>query len=155
MTIEKIRDRITALQAERKAVEREWPAQAEAAESIAAEVEHLAERGRDILNPSRLRKGKTDLTSHAASRIDVLSIVAALDFERTAARLAAIAFEAHPEPGISAADRRRRLAELDAELRSLEIEEERAIRSSPTPIVRRGDADPTVVLAPDLGRIAA
>ncbi len=60
-----------------------------------------------------------------------------------------------PENGISAADRRRRLAEIDAELRRLEIDEERLIRSSPMRIIRRGDAHPAVVLEPDLDRLAA
>lgn len=46
-----------------------------------------------------------------------------------------------------------RLAELEAELHGLELEEERAIRALEAQglsVIRRGDADPAVVLADDL-----
>lgn len=154
MNLEDIRRRIAALQAERKAVERAWPSSDECAAGIAAQVKHLAAGGRQVLQPARLRKGRLG-DSFASSSRDVLGILAALDPERITARLVELAHEEFPEAGLSSADRGRRLAEIDAELRSLAIAEERLIRSSVTPIIRRADADPEIVLSPDLDRLAA
>lgn len=154
MNLEDIRGRIAALQAERKAVERAWPSSDECAAGIAATVKRLAAGGRQVLQPARLRKGKLG-DSFSVSHHDVLAILAALDPERITTRLVEIAHEEHPEPGLSSADRGRRLAEIEVELRGLAIEEERLIRSSAAPIIRRADADPEIVLSPDLDRLAA
>ena len=66
------------------------------------------------------------------------------------ARLAA-AYENAPEP-ITAADKAAELARIDGELADLERAEEAAIRAAEAAgmsVLRRGDADPAAVLAPD------
>ncbi|MFB1488404.1 MULTISPECIES: hypothetical protein [unclassified Thiocapsa] len=150
-----IRDLIDGLKADREAIARAWPAHAEAAAAIAEEVERLAARGRQILNPAYLRRGKLPDLHFAASARDFLALMAVADPQRVAARLVDLATEDHPAPGITAPDRARRLAEIADQLRALELDEERLIRSSPTPITRRADASPEVVLTPDLDRLAA
>ena len=150
MTLEKIRGRIATLHDERVAVENAFPSWEEATSEITGSVAKMSEAGRNALGPAHLRRGRM----HARG-VDALLLAAAFDPEGLTERLLRVARDAFPEPGLSTADRARRLAEIEEELRSLAIEEERLIRSSVTPIIRRADADPEVVLAPDLDRLAA
>ncbi|QVL46759.1 MAG: hypothetical protein KFB96_13390 [Thiocapsa sp.] len=153
MNIDLIRASIAALQDEREAIEKSFPSWDETAAALAADVGRMSESGRRALSPAQLRRGRM----HGRG-VDALLLAAAFDPAGLTERLLRVARAEFPENGISAADRRRRLAEIDAELFALEIEEERQIRAAATPIVRRGDAHPAVVLAPsleDLNRFAA
>lgn len=150
MTLQKIRERIAALQDERAEVERAWPSADECRAGIESAVELLARDGRRALSPAFLRQGRIDSSGVAA-----LPLIAVLDPERLAAGLANLALSEYPEAGISAPDRTRRLAEIAREIHKLGIEEEILIRRSLTPVARRGDADPSIVLDPFLNDAAA
>lgn len=150
MTLDQIRGKIAALQDERAAVEKAFPSWDETAADLAANVSKMSEAGRLALAPAQLRRGRT----HARG-VDAVLLAAAFDPAGLTERLLQVAREELPEPGLSSAERARRLAEIADELRVLQIREETLIRSSVTPIIRRGDADPEIVLTPDLDRLAA
>jgi hypothetical protein len=149
-TIEQIRERIITLQDEREELARAWPSEMECREGIAEHVKMLARGGLAQLGAADLRKGRID-----ARHVDPLCLLAVFDPERLATQLADMALAEFPDPGLSAEDRAKRLAKLESDLLAAEVDEERMIRKSPIPIIRRGDARPEIVLAPDLENSAA
>lgn len=143
-----VRAKIAGLKGDRKSLERELPDRDEAAAKLQSLAETRADHGRSLLQPSGLRYGKLPRDIFQWRPEDFFDVILALD-PSAPRKLSEIANRDHPGQGITDADRRQRLKKIDADLLALEIEEERAIRAAPGTL-RRRDANPAVVLAPQL-----
>lgn len=159
-----LRERITALQAERRTIE----LQARTRGAVRAEIERTVtdwqERGAAALTREvqRAALGATPdlLAVHGAGsaaggvahvRLDLGPLLVSV-LGAAAMRKALFATLEQVPEGLDAAARAARLVEIDAELDRLEAQEEQAIEMSELdgdPIERRGDARPEIVL--DMG----
>jgi len=173
--IAEVRGKIAALKAERSEVHRAPLPREEVQERIRAEVSRLASGfrpdvgglmrpggdGPDLLGTRELGHGaghvRSDHGALFAAQITtelgrgVVAMLAALAPEALEDRLMAAVGEAlhQAAPGLPAAERPERLAELDAEVLDLERQEEELIEATERdgrPIARRGDAAPEAVL---------
>jgi hypothetical protein len=94
--------------------------------------------------------GRLDFTPLTPIHHDVLvSVLADVMRDRLAARIEAFYSD---QPSLADDAREKRLAGLEAELADLEIAEEKLIRTAEAaglPVLRRDDASPLIVLAPD------
>lgn len=154
--VDGLRDRIASLQEERGRVENQHVDKAEAERRIEA----LIEGGRrsEMLRPSGLFAADRNLFDRhrfaANLAADPLGVLATLFPEHLREALASYI----PEGGIDEAARQARIVRIDADLEAAAIAEEVALRDleegSGTEVLRRVDADPRILVAPDrdLGR---
>jgi len=153
--LERLREKIAGLQTQRATLARDTLSRTEVQAELAAYVERCALEGRGILgflikdaatgSPFR---GLLDLKSHGRGT-DAAALLCALLPEPITSALCDIAAEVIPI-GTPPGDRARQLAELDAQILALEIDEESMIEALEAAFVsvdRRPDADPRAVLA--------
>lgn len=151
-----LRDQIAALDVKREAIEARPRPKAEVLDELRADVRAAGRAFDPYLGPvadhapARLsRQGfKERVLAHPFEAFCALTPDTMMAW---AAQQVELLYE-DGEDGLSAADRAAALAELDAQKRDLEHAEEACVRAAEKAglnLLRRGDADPAVVLLPD------
>lgn len=163
--IGELRDRIAESQSERATLAAQKRSRAECVASIDALLDHWQSKGADSLarEAARLAAGQPAEFLTAKGNAAVAGALGAAPFAldlsallvslmgRDAVRAVLTSAIERIPAGLSASERRARLREIDAELDTIEGEEERLIEESEAtaqPIARRSDARPEIVLAP-------
>lgn len=148
-----VRGRIADLQAERRRVESLPPELDTAVERIdrwVAAMEHTARAG-IVPEPARFAASPEHYRQPRSGRDEFAAIMVAFLGDELAARVKAQVQEVYADrPGISDAEREKRLAQLDRDLLDAELAEESLIRAAEAAgftIARRADSDPRAVLA--------
>jgi hypothetical protein len=149
-----VRNAIQRLKAERESIRSAPVPVSEALGTVEATADHLAGSAHHILaglvaDAARGQPSRIDLhILHKNELVGLVATILATDVRRGLAG----AVEEHyqtVEPGLAADDRARRLAEIDAELQRLEVEEEGLIvglAEAGVHIERRPDASPAAIL---------
>ncbi len=156
--VQALRDQVAALKARRREVERLPVLMTEALDAIDSGLDALVANATKHLEDSTsvLRPGggrpRLDFSPSIENLPSLLALIAR-DTLADAMRARVIeAYEAEGSEGISATDRRAALAEIDADILATEAAEEMVIRTEEadgSEILRRGDANPAIVLAFD------
>lgn len=155
--VQALRDQVAALKARRREVERLPVLMTEALDAIDSGLDALVANATKHLDDStslRPEGGRPRLDfSPSIENLPSLLALIARDTLADAMRARVIeAYEVEGSEGISATDRRAALAEIDADILATEAAEELTIRTEEadgSEILRRGDANPAIVLAFD------
>ena len=150
--LDEIRDHIADLTSDRQSIAAEPCDRDDAERRVAGFVKGAAARGRDLLDRPEMFAGEarpiSPFLAQAVAR-DPLSALAAVVPDQLAEAMLAN----HPGGGLSPDARTARLAEIDRALNAAAIAEEVAAReidrATGAMLLRRLDADPAIVLAPD------
>lgn len=152
-SVDDIRAALGAKKTEREGIAEAPPSRAELGECLDRAIDAAGERAERIMS-SRVQSSDYHTESLLTARVEgdrvnlLPTMIAVLGVD--AVRQGLSRFVERAEDGPSPAERAERLAAIDAELLDLEMAEERAVRVLETEgveIIRRGDANPAVVLA--------